>query len=1065
MPDTQKHTVSPTSPTRGAMAVSLAVLFAVLAADAAAALAQLGDTDLDRGPAAELYIRKRPASPFTPQPTGQLDKLLELREKQRNDKREQAISLLRSLLATNPPHEVRSETLFKLAELLWEEARHRFVRDMNRYERQLEACRENRKRCKKRPVEPRLALAEPTRYYREILDKYPDFRRTDLVLYLVGFATREQNRSDESLVYFNQVIERFPNSPLYGDSWMMIGEHHFSFGRWRKARAAYANILERPEMISYDLALFKSAWCDWKLGQIEQAARRFKEVLDLAVEAERSGSSRVRKRRANLRDEALDYLVVVFTEDRAISAREVYDFLASIGGERYSKDVLVRVAKAYYGQSEYERAVNTYRFLIERSPTHLDAAKFQREIVGAYAESLDPKKTMAQIKILVDDFGPGSKWVEVNNKRFPSRVKRSLRRIERLVRDTATGYHAEAQKVEKARKKANLALYAQAADTYSYYLSRFGKHANAARIRFLRAEILYFKLRKYEQAGDQYMAVAKTEARTEKQKQALHKDALLKAMDAYEKARPKNVDTSRRRELLPVDRKYAEAVDLFATLFPADPEIVGVIFKNGELFYNYGDYDEAIKRFGLIVTKYPNDPNAGPAGDRILKSLSQAEDYENIEEWARKLKKAKAFQTANQQDRLDRLIIQSIGKSGEKYAKTGDYPKAATFYLRIPKEFPRHKLAPQAYMNAGVMYEKAKNPQRAAVTYLALASKYASTNRKLSAKAAFEAGKVYESVAYFDKAAEAYEVVVKNFKNSRYDANALFNAGLLRQALGQPRRAIGHYNAYARRYRDRKDAAEVAFRTGVVYEEAEQTNQAYKAFALYARKYRRTNEAYVIQAHTRAGRIALARGRTRQAGKHFKTALKMYNKLKRKSRARQASRPWAAGARYYEGELIFRQYEAINLAVKPRRLQRTLERKTQLLEQAQTAYIDVGEFEDSQWTTAALFRFANVFELYADAMRNAPNPSGLSKREQRLYREGLENYIILIEEKAIEFYTVAYKKAIKLKVYNEYTSKLRQALGRMDSSTFPPVIEARSTVRFGDRPLDPELVKEVIRDE
>ena len=1053
-----------------ARALSIPLLFpAALAITAltgsSPAHAQIGDVELDEGPTAELYIRRRPSPPASPKATTQLDKMLEERQKKRDLKRKEAIGLLRTFLDSKPTGDARAEGLFKLAELLWEEARHQFVRNMNVYERKLEACRENRNQCQPRPKEPRLDLSEPTQYYKDILANHTSFRRTDLVLYLVGFATREESRTDESLDYFVQVIERFPESPLYGDSWMMIGEHHFAFARWEKAREAYAEILERPDSVSYDLALFKTAWCDWKLGQIDKAAQRFKEVLDLAVEAERSGSARTRQRRANLRDEALEYLVIVFTEDRAITAQEVYDFLASIGGERYSKDVLVRVAKAYYGQSEYERSVDTYRFLIDRDPKHLDAAGYQREIVQAYVDALDPKNTMEQIKVLADDFGPGSKWVTSNRKKYPSRVRRSLRLAERMVRETATNYHAQAQQFEKDRGKADVGRYGRAADVYAFYLSRFGAHPNATKVRFLRAEILYFKLQQYEEAGDEYVAVAKTDPKSEEEKQKLHKDALLKAIESYEKARPTNVDTSGRRQLLPIDRKYAESVDLFATLFPASEEIVGIIFRNGELFYEYGDYDEAIKRFGLIVTKYPNDENAGPAGDRILKALTQAADYENIETWARKLKTAKSFQSAEQQKRLDRLIVESMGKSGEKYKEAGEYAKAATFYLRIPKEFPDHKLAPQAYMNAGVMYEKAKNPSLAGATYLALANKYAKKDRKLASKAAFEAGKVYESVAYFDKAAEAYEVVVKSFKRSKHDANALFNAGLLRQALGQPKAAIAHYNLYARRYRDRKDADEVAFRIGVVYEEAKQSKEAYKAFALYARKYRRANEAYVIQAQTRAGRIILAQGKARQAAKHFKTALKMYKKLKRKSKAKKRARPWAAEARYHEGELIFRQYETVSLDVKPRKLQKALERKTKLLEKAQIAYAEVGEFDDPQWTTAALFRLANVFELYADSMRNARLPKGLSDKEKKLYQEALENYIILIEEKAIGLYTDAYKRAIDIKVYNEYTSKLRSALGRMDSSTFPPVIEARSRVRFGDRPLDPELVEEVIRDE
>ena len=109
----------------------------------------------------------------------------------------------------------------------------------------------------------------------------------------------------------------------------------------------------------------------------------------------------------------------------------------------------------------------------------------------------------------------------------------------------------------------------------------------------------------------------------------------------------------------PVDKKFGEAIDLYATLFPADPTLVGVIFKNGQMFYDYGEYDEAIKRFGVIVTKYPKDPNAGPAGDRILSALNKAQDYENIENWARKLKTAPSFAAqgpAGAPDAADRRV-------------------------------------------------------------------------------------------------------------------------------------------------------------------------------------------------------------------------------------------------------------------------------------------------------------------------------------------------------------------------------------------------------------------------
>jgi tetratricopeptide (TPR) repeat protein len=1035
---------------RGAAALAALLLVAGVPRPAGAQ----SDVELDRGPTAELYIRKRPPPPASPVIPAELQTMLTARETAANAKRTEAIGLLRAFIETEPTGEARAEALFKLAELLWEDARLAFLARMDQYERALEACRRAGDKCTDRPKEPRVDLTEPEGLYRQILTDHPDFRRTDLVLYLVGFAAQEQRKQEEALGFFRQVVERYPSSPLYGDAWMMIGEFYFGAGQWAEARAAYANILSRPEAATYDLALFKTAWADWKLGDPDLAARRFKEVLDLAVEAEASGNASTRRRRAQLRDEALEYLVVVFTEDRTVSAKEVYDFLASIGGERYSRDVLVRVADAYYGQAEYDRAVGTYRFLIEMKPDGVEAAEYQRSIVEAYVSALQPPNVITEVDVLVKNYGPGSAWEKANAK-YPTRLERSARLTEQLVRTTATSYHAQAQEDEKRRRQANLELYTQAAAMYERYLSAYAAHPNAAEVRFLRAEILYFKLGQNEAAGDEYLAVAKIQPVGK-----FHKDALLRAMEAYEKARPPDAGSAGRRELSTADRKFAEAVDLYATLFPADPQLVGVIYRNGEMFYAYGDYDEAIKRYGLIVTKYPDDPNAGPAGDRILEGLAKGEDYENIEEWARKLKGAKAFQSPDQQQRLDRLIVESIGKSGEQYAAKGDFEKAAAFYLRIPKEFPEHALAPQAYMNAGVIYERAKRPQRAAQTYLALAAAYPKSN--LSAKAAFTAGKVYESVAYFDRAAEAYEVVIKDFPQSEQSADALFNAGVLRQALGQNDQAIAHYNDYAKRFRQRNDVTEVAFRIGVVYENAGKHQEAAAAYRQYLKTYRKSG-LHMVEAHTRAGRAELQSGDVKQAADHFDTALKTYRKLAGKARA--AEQGWAAEARYYQGELIFRRFERIQLDVKPRMLRRTLDSKTKLLAEAQDVYLDVVDFGDPQWATAALYRMGRIYEEFAESLRGAPTPPGLSEQEAELYRQELEVYVVEIEDQAIQLYTAGYRKALELGVYNQYTSQIREALGKLDSANFPPSAEARARVRFGDRPLQPAAVEEVIRDE
>ena len=52
---------------------------------------------------------------------------------------------------------------------------------------------------------------------------------------------------------------------------------------------------------------------------------------------------------------------------------------------------------------------------------------------------------------------------------------------------------------------------------------------------------------------------------------------------------------------------------------------------------------------------------------------------------------------------------------------------------------------------------------------------------------------------------------------------------------------------------------------------------------------------------------------------------------------------------------------------------------------------------------------------------------------------------------------------LELKVFNKYTKRMRQALGRMSSSEYPPENESRTPSRMGDRPAQIKVVKEVIR--
>src|SRR6185312_5449342 len=198
----------------------------------------------------------------------------------------------------------------------------------------------------------------------------PQDRHGHLSLRVLAAGSAEDRRVDQVLPDHPRQV---PALSLHRDAWMAIAEYRFYEQQdYRSSLEAYEKVLKHPKSTLYDLALFKTAWCYWKLGDTTKSAQRFKDVLDLAKK--KAGRTEAEQHRAEeLQGEALDYLVELFTEDDTKTARDAFEFLAQIGGKQYSRKVLKQLADTVFDQTRYERAIEAYRLLIELDPNAADA--------------------------------------------------------------------------------------------------------------------------------------------------------------------------------------------------------------------------------------------------------------------------------------------------------------------------------------------------------------------------------------------------------------------------------------------------------------------------------------------------------------------------------------------------------------------------------------------------------------------------------------------------------------------------------------------------------------------
>lgn len=974
-----------------------------------------------------------------------LEALLTEREALVVERRAQAIQLLEEFIRVEPEQaEEMPDALMRLAELTWENARVEYLQAFAAYQEVPEA---------NRGAVPTPNYDRAVSLYDRILASHPNFGRLDLVLYMKAYALLERGQGEGALVLYRRILTDFPESRFVADAHFALGESQFGAGSWQPALAEFEAVMAFRNSELHDISLFKSAWCLWRLDRTQDAALRFRQVLDLG----RGGgnmSATQRRRLRELQDEALDYLIQVFIEDENNTARDVFAFLEEIGGERYAQRVLVRLSDTYIGQARFEPGIEAFELLLEMDPMHRDAPKYQREIATAYASLGNSDKAIESMQVLAATYAPGSNWAQQQGD--SERVLREHRRNERLIRRQAMAYHEvgqrENQRVELER----------AVGLYGIYLEHYGDEEPSYQVEFYQAEVLFHRLERYPEAGDAYLSAARKNPEGE-----YTRDALYNAIGAYERVRETELENCAGDATPPTDepepepeavvaeagadedpeapagagcgesendQKFSSAIELYVQLFPDDPDLPEILFRQGRLYYDRGVYDPAVRLFGQLLERFGESEYAAPAGELILDSFNRAQDYGNIESWARRLKGAPAFSSDEAQARLDGLILQSMFKVGEQLAERGDHAQAADAYLRAAEEFPSDERAPQALFNAGVERQQDGDLGGADEAYSKLVELHPGS--PIGARGAWAGAQMYESIAQFGDAARFYQSYGEQFPEEERAPDALYNAVLLRMTAGENNTAIETGRRFVERYPRRPETDEVYFFIARAQAANEDWDDAATTYREYIRRSRNADRK--IEAQTRIALVLIAAGD--EAGAD--TALEAAVRAARRGRQRlNEGLYFAAQARYLQGERVLREYEAVPLAGDSEGLRARLEQKSELLGRAARIFADVVGFEVAEWVTASLFQIGRSYELFAEAMRAFELPEGLTEEEEQVYFDQLARFIVPMEERALEAFEGGYLRALELRIFNRWTAQIREALTRLNDVQYPALRE------------------------
>ena len=1037
-------------------------------------------------------------------------------------KRDEQIKEIKDVLGKlKPDDQRRGELVFRLAEIYWNKSKFIYQKEFKSFDETYQKWVDNGRGGK----EPQLATfnAESEAYkkqalqnYAILLEKFPEYPRLDEVLYIMAFNQYEAGKTKDAIDNYSQLIRQYPKSEYVSDAFLALGEHYFKANDLPKATKAYSKAydkgVEDKRRSVYNYARYKLAWCDYNAQEFGKALDKFKGVVAEENKASKGKTADVKG--VQLKREALNDMVLTFAHLDA--SKEAYDYLKKEAGQVEAYRLSGKLAAVYKEQGKHALEIDTLRMLINLDPDNTQAPDYQSAIVLAYSNLGDRPAVRKEVTRLVELYRPGSSWWRKNEVNA-ALVDRARTVAESRMRELVTDYHRFAQKFKKVDD------YETAADIYSQYLQAFPDSENAYRLNFFYAELLW-DLGNWRESAKQYDAVVKRDIKGEYTRSCAYnavlawekivnkvpppvfKDGKIVTASACSEAdikkgkcntqKAESIDKKKvalesfekgtksyDKKKIPEDEvSLAAACDAYVAVVPdkdvnKDPklkeELIIVKFKSAYTYQSYYHFDEAAKRFGELIDRWPDSEYARKGADQILDSYDAREDFPALEKWSRDFAKKKELM---KDDKFGKLVVRFMegatfkntdavraeavaarGKDKAEATRLG--LEAATRFDSFVKEFPSSEFAPIALYNAQLLYAYENHLDTAIASASQLLKDYPkelttgdNLKNKLEEETIITLAAYYAKTADYPKAAETNVRFVDKYKNHPKAPDIIYDAGIYYLGLGDTRNATAMFARYIKDFPKQKDIPDVYLRMAAVYEDQEDWKRASAMYGEFEKLHGKVaREDQVLLARYKTALSLQKAGRDKDMLDTCNGILASYKKLDPKVQKSATGQLAGGYCAFQVLEPEYQSYKAIQIEAKTgasgrkamQLVKQALDEKLKQRDLIAKKYFDVLSYGSGEWGIAGLSRAADSLLDYVNTLRNAPDPPMLRDNPEALdlFRTELENIAFPVEEQGITALESALQKAFELGIYSQYTIEIEDKLKAFKPAKFGRVYE------------------------
>jgi hypothetical protein len=188
------------------------------------------------------------------------------------------------------------------------------------------------------------------------------------------------------------------------------------------------------------------------------------------------------------------------------------------------------------------------------------------------------------------------------------------------------------------------------------------------------------------------------------------------------------------------------------------------------------------------------------------------------------------------------------------------------------------------------------------------------------------------------------------------------------------------------------------------------------------------NTLEAMEAYATAGHAALDRNKKGYALKAYARVESIYTKQGFKPGSPAAE--VAAEAAFRTAEFDYREAQAVTLDGTTKEQKKAVEKKRDLLLKAEARYSKVPGYESPHWMVAAAYKVGKLWVNLGQTLRKSSLPEDLPKEEgvEDVYRDEMEKYAVMFEDKGIGIWQKGEQIASELSVENEWVEMTRKAL-------------------------------------